>query len=1063
MSQKVSGLNSFSVESWNACGWNAAIAKNCQDNFNNVDILGISEMHLKDPNAILTGNLLKSGGDPNDRAAGVGLLLSARAQKALTFANAISPRILMARFKADRADLTVIVVYIPHQGKDQVPTYTELEQVISTVSKHDCLVVLGDFNSRLARSDALNNFMDKELVGRWSIHHRDCQGGILLRAMMQRQDLCAISTMFRPQGKTSNATWINPDSYLKPSQIDHILVCNRWRSWVRSCHVRWGASLMRWGEKKDHGTITATFSIRSRATQSKRKIDLQRLKNETCQTLYREKLHTKLQSKDISGTDVNGRWLHIKQSINEVAADTLKPVDNPLRKNGYVSDSTLELLERRIRYFKRKGNRAMADDRSFWRRLISRALKRDYRAWIEDKVRQMERADSVGDVKKVHRIAGTLQGKWKRGNTTIAKDEGGKPVTTEEERLAVFKRFYEVKFGPAPAPESPSKVVPITVLDGRDNPPVIDEGPITLKEVEHAVKCLSNEKSPGVDEIPIELIKHSPEAIGELHELINQVWTAEHTVLPDDWSQGLFVNIYKNKGSKNDPANYRPICLLCHAYKAFAIIILERIRVSIDARIKEGQEGFRNGRGCRDNLHVLRATINYALKNSTSAELIFIDFTQAFDTVSHDFLQIALEEHAIPPKFRDIIGAIYQSAKGRIKGAKGVTSDVFPIHRGVLQGCILSPILFIVCLNSIWKRTPQGEGWQIIPGWLLDELSYADDIAMIDTEKMNGERRLQTFSDIANQTASMRINIPKTVGMSIAPKIAVSKTTEEDIEAQESIFKFECTVCHSKFPTARGVSAHKRHCGKPRKSRNNQKADKIIKEQKRAAKLATQATIMLNSTAITNVDTFKYLGARIASYGGDEEEVEARTQQALQVHRALKGIWSDGKLDLAIKIRLFKVRVLSILTYGSESWKMTKKVVQKIRGFVARCFASMTYRVDSGDESPYNSRVRIKARFAEATRHIDIIAMIDKKRWQWLGHALRMKPYRNPHKALYLLDSEPGSLLSHLPTTHRQLPQARELANDRKKWKEIYENFYDVDTLSSDFVSLSMLCPSRDN
>ena len=75
----------------------------------------------------------------------------------------------MARFKAERADLTAIVVYIPHKGRYDTPinqssTYNELEHVISTVSKHDCLIVMSDFNSRLARSDKTNNYMDKDLI-----------------------------------------------------------------------------------------------------------------------------------------------------------------------------------------------------------------------------------------------------------------------------------------------------------------------------------------------------------------------------------------------------------------------------------------------------------------------------------------------------------------------------------------------------------------------------------------------------------------------------------------------------------------------------------------------------------------------------------------------------------------------------------------------------------------------------------------------------------------------------------------------------------------------------------
>ena len=40
-----------------------------------------------------------------------------------------------------------------------------------------------------------------------------------------------------------------------------------------------------------------------------------------------------------------------------------------------------------------------------------------------------------------------------------------------------------------------------------------------------AVKCLSsNEKSTGIDEIAIELFKASPEAIQELHNIIELIW-----------------------------------------------------------------------------------------------------------------------------------------------------------------------------------------------------------------------------------------------------------------------------------------------------------------------------------------------------------------------------------------------------------------------------------------------------------------------------------------------------------------------------------------------------------
>ena len=162
--------------------------------------------------------------------------------------------------------------------------------------------------------------------------------------------------------------------------------------------------------------------------------------------------------------------------------------------------------------------------------------------------------------------------------------------------------------------------------------------------------------------------------------------------------------------------------------------------------------------------------------------------TQAFDTVSHEFLQIALRDHGIPDKFWKLIEVIYSNAIGRIKGSMGYKLDPFPIRRGVLQGCILSPILFVLCLNSVWKRTPQ-HGWRIIPGWLLDEISYADDIAMIDITKMTGiQTRFQEFSNKVNKTATMRINIPKTVHMTIAPRSLSQKPQKRTLMQTKKLF-----------------------------------------------------------------------------------------------------------------------------------------------------------------------------------------------------------------------------------------------------------------------------------
>ena len=197
-------------------------------------------------------------------------------------------------------------------------------------------------------------------------------------------------------------------------------------------------------------------------------------------------------------------------------------------------------------------------------------------------------------------------------------------------------------------------------------------------------------------------------------------------------------------------------------------------------------------------------------------------------------------------------------------------SDPFPIRRGVLQGCIFSPILFVLCLkilfvlclNSVWKRTSPGQGWQILPGWLLDVLSYADDIGMVIQTTLESQNRLQSFSDINSETLTMCINPPKTVRMPITPKITVTKITEANINADEETFRHPCDICHRRFDTTRGVSIHKskNNCVASStaviKPRRNQRANKIIEAKKRAIKVEAQAKITLNGEFISNVEIF---------------------------------------------------------------------------------------------------------------------------------------------------------------------------------------------------------------
>ena len=81
---------------------------------------------------------------------------------------------------------------------------------------------------------------------------------------------------------------------------------------------------------------------------------------------------------------------------------------------------------------------------------------------------------------------------------------------------------------------------------------------------------------------------------------------------------------------------------------------------------------------------------------------------------------------------------------------------------------------------------------------------------------------------------------------------------------------------------------------------------------------------------------------------------------------------------------------------------------------------------------------------------INVINMIEKRRWKWLGHVIRMDRTRNPHKCLSILDYSPGSLLAHLPRNFRDEYNRSLAANNRTDWMRV---------IFLDRISLNTQCP----
>ena len=123
-------------------------------------------------------------------------------------------------------------------------------------------------------------------------------------------------------------------------------------------------------------------------------------------------------------------------------------------------------------------------------------------------------------------------------------------------------------------------------------------------------------------------------------------------IIPTDWSIGIVVPLYKNKGSFDDPDNYRGITLLSCLGKLFTAAINARLTSYLESIgiLGDEQAGFRAGCSTLDHIFVLHSLIEVYLSSRKRLFCAFVDYKKAFDLVDRASLWSKLIANGINGK-----------------------------------------------------------------------------------------------------------------------------------------------------------------------------------------------------------------------------------------------------------------------------------------------------------------------------------------------------------------------------------------------------------------------------
>ena len=388
-------------------------------------------------------------------------------------------------------------------------------------------------------------------------------------------------------------------------------------------------------------------------------------------------------------------------------------------KKPWITNEIFSLCDqRRVLKEKKKNCPIAKKEYSQKNKQVKKEMTKAKENWINEQCEEIENNLVRNNSRKAYDTVKTLT-KTKQSKVNTIKDKDGETLVDKTKILKRWTEYcselynYELKGDP--------KVLETPKSQNDDTDDII-----LKSEIEEAVKMLKKGKSPGVDNIPGELLQAGGDHMIEaLLNICNKIWkTAEW---PTNWTKSLVITLPK-KGDLKLCNNYRTLSLICHPSKVLLRIILNRLKHQAKDIIAEEQAGFMKGRSTVEQIFNLRQIIEKYQEHQQELFHVFIDFKKAFDRVWHQALWATMHKYNINKNLITLIEELYNHATSSVY-LDGDIGEWFRTTVGVRQGCLLSPTLFNIFLERIMTDAlEEHESTVSIGGRVVSNLRFADDI-----------------------------------------------------------------------------------------------------------------------------------------------------------------------------------------------------------------------------------------------------------------------------------------------------------------------------------------------